>query len=118
MGSELSVHHVIQGSPLKMQSSIDDAGETKRTDLSKQRYATASLAYDAWLVSSKEASCVTPSIGRALVTSSDPVSGLEARETFRKLRTHFQMFGFLTDATLDGFIDHVLRPNMIKRDFN
>lgn len=43
---------------------------------------------------------------------SDPVSGLEVRETFRKLRNHFQLFGFLTDATLEGFVDRVLRPNV------
>lgn len=101
-----------------MQSSADHARETAKTDLSKPRYASTSLAYDAWLANSKDASCAIPPLGTALVTSSDPVSGLEARETFRKLRTHFQMFGFLTDATLDGFVNHVLRPNMIRRDFN
>lgn len=44
-----------------------------------------------------------------------PVStiSLEARDCFRKLREHFGLFGFLTDATFEGFCNAVLHPSVI-----
>lgn len=68
-------------------------------------FPNAKLAYEAWSAAEQG-----PATKRS--AANDHMAGLEVRETFRKLRNHFQLFGFLTDATLEGFVAKVLVPNI------
>lgn len=40
-----------------------------------------------------------------------PIVPVETSDTFRRMKQHFQMFGFLTDATYEGFVASVILPN-------
>lgn len=80
-------------------------------DPMSQTFPTANQAYEAWSSSATSLALASELGDASKRPNPDPVSGLEVRETFRKLRNHFQLFGFLTDATLDGFVSKVLRPN-------
>lgn len=44
-------------------------------------------------------------------TEPDSACILEIRETYRRLQGHFQLFGFLTSASFDGFMARVISPH-------
>lgn len=73
-------------------------------------YKSAGEAYDAWTAGcEKDRGEAELS---ALQAHSNADICVEAREMFRRLQNHFQLFGFLTSATFDGFVARVLSPNV------
>lgn len=58
-----------------------------------------------------------PSINKILSRSKNiAILGLEAKDSFQRMKVHYQMFGHLTNATLDGFVRSVLIPNQVSVD--
>lgn len=82
-------------------------------------FASASEAYEAWqaenALNALNAFNATTEVVKGASQRSEtdkPATNIEIRETFRRLHNHFQLFGFLTHASFDGFVSHVITPNV------
>lgn len=77
------------------------------------QHVTFDCATEAWSAWNKCNSSASSQMHTEEVMKSKNVAilGLEVKDAFYRMRSHFRMFGHLTNATLDEFVGVVLLPN-------
>lgn len=72
-------------------------------------FACPHEAYASWL---NDKDKHTIEVVRSIDTD-EVMMSMESREMFQRLKAHFELFGFLTHATFEGFFQNVLKPAAI-----